>query len=235
MKGSTSNLRPYKPIPPDAPRRPLSEIPPDLTCRMCEPARAFNAIGGFKGHMRQSHDVLYELQDTSERPAPWRLDNYSYVPVEPQDLPGWAKLALVRHELLGLSFAEIARDMGKEPATLQKLAATQAGIKAIAEIKKHTSITSIVQALLQASQLDMFTDWMMALQWAKEKRDPKLVHQMIKEIGLQPVLKEVEQEHAPPTIVLNLGTSDLSPLQYSTSHRPMIAEIVDDDDDDATR
>lgn len=168
--------------------------------------------------------MFYEY---AERPAWVTNAGVKEVPQEPADLPVWAKVAIVKHEMFGESYAQVAEQMGKGATTLSKYVATPAGRKAVAQVKEMGDVKSIVKLFMESGTMHMYADWLMAFEWAKQARDYKMVHTMVKDVGLQPILQEAKQQtNAPTTLILNLGTADLETIKART----LPAELVIDAD-----
>ena len=206
-------------------RFPIGDIPSDLICRLCEGGAGgpFKNQLAFRSHMNGKHHIKYELRLTQvERNALLKLKD-NPPPQEPQELKAWHRLAIVKHEIYGDSWEAIAEEHGKGGDTLRKIAQTPAGIKCVEEIREITSIKGLTKMLLENAQLNMYEDWLVALDWAKQARDYKTLHSMLKDVGLQPTLEETKRDERPQTIMITLGSADLQPVATLSSY-----VIVDD-------
>ena len=210
-------------------RYPIEDIPRDLICKLCDGgAGPFKTQVAYRSHMFNKHSIKYELGLTQvERNALTRLKD-NPPPQEPQELKPWHRLAIVKHEIYGDSWEVIAEERGKSGDTLRKIAQTPAGLKCVEEIKEITSVKGLTKMLLENAQLGMYEDWLVALDWAKQARDYKTVHSMLKDVGLQPTLEETKKDERPQTIILNLSAADMQPVQASSSYALIEAEVVDE-------
>lgn len=216
-------------------RLPRTAIPEDLTCRLCDPPVTFKAAIGFQGHTYHKHRVQYEPREslpTEGLPLHWTSP--APIPQEPTELPPWAKLAIVRHELFGESYAEVAESMGKSGDTLAKYAKTPAGRKCIEQVAELSDVKMLTRLALESASAHIMMDWLAAFEWAKGARDYKMVHQMAKDVGLQPILQQMRSDAdraaGPTTLVLNLGAADLESVVAKTSSTLVIDAVVEDDD-----
>lgn len=208
-------------------RLPLSQVPEDLTCTLCSPPKQMQKLSGYKGHMSSVHGILFEQVQREDQPAYWRQATGEEAPTEPNQLPVWVKMALVRQELYGESATAVCKTMGKGVETLLWYRKTPAAKKAIEEIRAFTDMKTLVKTFMESATAQMYMDWLMALEWAKEARDHKMVHTMIKDIGLQPILKDDRQQTGPTTLILNLGTNDLKAIEAKSL--PVEAIVIDAD------
>lgn len=216
-------------------RLPRTSIPEDLTCRLCEVPVTCKNVAGYQGHMAGRHSVFFEI-------APPRDDNARFNALkerepkafeDPAELPAWAKLAIIRHEIFGESYADCAESMGKSPQTLATYGKTPAAAKAREQIGEITDIKNLTKLLIESATNDMYMDWLVALKWAKDNRDYKQVHLMMKDIGLQPVLQDAKaMSNKPTTLILNMSAKDLESIETVTSYTIQEAVIEDDDDAD---
>ena len=121
-------------------RLPREQIPEDLTCTLCDKPTTFKNVAGYQGHMAAMHAVHFDRAavDSSDpeqaRLAQWRKNDM--VPRDPVELPVWAKVAIVKHEMFGETWATCAEQMGKSALTLSAYAKTPAGRKAVAEVRE---------------------------------------------------------------------------------------------------
>lgn len=211
-------------------RLPRDQIPDDLTCQLCDPQVTLKNVAGYQGHMAVSHHIFFEQPTKEDIPVHWR-NRRDAVPEDPAQLPVWMKVAIVRHELYGESWERIATEIGKAAETLRIYNKTPAAKKVKEEIGELTDIKSIVKVMMESASLHMYADWLMALEWAKAAKDHKMVHTMIKDIGLQPILQEARQQNvAPTTLILNLASADLKTIEAKTSY--VVDAIVEPDDVD---
>lgn len=210
------------------PRLPRDQIPEDLTCQLCDAPKAFKNASGYAGHMATCHNVFFEQ---AERPAWVTNAGLKEVPQDPSELPVWAKVAIVKHEMFGETYAAVAEQMGKGHATISKYVATPAGRKAVAQVREMGDVKSLVKLFMESATMHMYADWLMALEWAKQARDHKMVHTMIKDIGLQPILQEAkDRSAAPTTLILNLGTGDIETIKARSLPAELVveADVVDE-------
>lgn len=212
----------------DLPRLPASSIPEDLTCTLCDPPVQMTKIGAYKGHMHFKHGIHFEVSETTKMiraAVPKDAERL----IEAEDLPVWMKVAIIKHEIFGESYTRVAEEMGKSAATISSYARTPAGIKAIKSVKEMTDMKSLIKVMMEGALTHMYADWLMALEWAKHARDYKMIHTMIKDVGLQPILQDAKnQNSAPTTLILNLGSSDLKTVEAQTAY--VVDAIVEPDD-----
>jgi len=212
---------------------PIADIPLDLNCRLCEPQREepFKNQLAFRAHAAAKHGVKFESKlDVEGRKSLTRVKDKE-PPQTPQELRPWHRLAIVKHEIYGDSWDAIAEEHGKSGHTIREIASTPAGQRAIQEIRELTTIKGLTQMLLENAQLGMFEDWLVALDWAKQARDYKTVHSMLKDVGLQPTLESTKRDDRPQTIMINLSSGDLDAIQVKQSYTmiDVEAEVVEDD------
>ena len=207
-------------------RFPYADIPSDLCCRLCDGgAGPFRTQLAYRAHMANKHSVKYEMRISQvERNALAKLKD-DPPPEDPQELLPWHRLAIVKHEIYGQSYAEIAAEHGKGANTLSKIANTPAGKRCIEEIREITSIKGLTKMLLENAQLNMYEDWLVALAWAKDARDYKTMHSMIKDVGLQPTLEQTKKDERPQTVVINMNSGDLQPLEGKSTFKMIEAEV----------
>ena len=194
-------------------------IPSDLRCTLCDEPRTYANVAGYQGHMAGTHNVFFEkVARDADNERLQKLSENRSTPEEPQELPVWAKVAIVKHELFGETYAAVSEQMGKSAATLSAYAKTPAGQKVIAEISEISDVKNLTKLMLDSATMHMYADWLMALEWAKGARDYKMLHTMMKDIGLQPILADAKQaSSAPTTLVLNLGTGDLKTIEAKST------------------
>lgn len=218
------------------PRLARSEIPENLTCDLCSPAVTLRNVAGYQGHMAACHAIRFEPSDRSALPVAWRTANAAKDAIEdPAELPVWMKMVIIRHEIYGESYRAICEEIGKSSETVTQYNRTPAAKKVKQQIAEMTSIKSLVQAAMESATVQMYADWLMALEWAKGARDYKMMHTMMKDVGLQPILQEAKQQNSvPTTLVLNLGSATLDQIETKTSYVVMdaIVEAADDADGD---
>ena len=216
-------------IDPQEPDRfPLSDIPRDLVCVLCEDRKTpFKSELAYRAHMASKHQVRYALKITQvERNKLLDLKN-NPPPQEPQELKPWHRLAIVKHEIYGESWDDIAKEHGKSGNTIRDIAKTPAGLKCIDEIREITSIKGLTKMLLENSQLQMFEDWLVAKEWAIQARDYKTLHAMLKDVGLQPTLEQTKKDDRPQTVVINLGSADLQPVVNKSTYTIVEADYAE--------
>jgi hypothetical protein len=216
----------------DGERYSQEHIPEDLVCTLCDPKPdAFKNKAGFMGHMAAKHQIFYELSPKGEIGERLALHSKEE-PTEPQQLKPWQKYAIARHELYGETWPEVAEAMGKAPETLRLVCKTPAGQKLIEEVRALTDASHLVEMLLRDAQLNVYGDWMMAFEWAKDSRDYKFMHTMVKDVGLLPTLASMERKHddRPQSIVINLSADTLKADEIKTVEYKVIEADIDQDD-----
>lgn len=210
------------------PRLARTEIPDDLTCVLCSPAVTLRNVAGYQGHMAAAHRIHFEPSDKSALPVAWRSPGAAKDIDDPLELPVWVKMAIIRHEIYGETWKAICEEIGKSHETVVSYTKTKAAAAVRTQIKEMTSVKALVQAAMESATVQMYADWLTALEWAKGARDYKMMHTMMKDVGLQPILQEAKQQNTmPTTLVLNLGTADLRQIETRTAY--VVDAIVEDD------
>lgn len=219
-------------------KRPLEAIPANLVCPDCGKGPFKNELG-FRGHMAGKHRIKYESRVSEEQRkrmmALKKLDERSFD--TPMDLEPWMKLALAQMTLYGLpqnAVLENIRD-GKGKDLFRVVVKSDGAAAYVEEIRKTLEDTGlVVRNLMTDNMLNIYAGWMLSFQAAVDQRDHKLVHQMARDIGLKPALAKFQDAgpQTPTSVVINLGTNDLSAPEISTTYTAVDAEILDDDDDD---
>lgn len=182
-----------------------SEIPISLICDLCGASWADERA--FRGHMAAKHNVLYELTPQSAEVAE-RIALMTPA-AELTKLKPYMALAIARHEVYGESWEAVSETIGKSPGHLSECARSPAGREFTAHLTDMMGdAKSVVKMLMESATLQMYMDWFAALEWAKTARDHKAVHTMLKDVGLQPVLKELERDVAPQTLTINITSAD---------------------------
>lgn len=209
-------------------RLPRSEIPAALICQLCEDElRAFDTELAFRGHMSSKHGVLYERDESSMDLEAKRADF-----VDPETLTKlkpYMALAIARHEVYGETWQQVAEQMGKSAGHLAAAARSPAGLEFKAQLQDIVgNPKSIVKMMMDSATLQMYMDWMTALQWAKDARDFKTVHTMLRDVGLQPVLKDLERDAAPPTLIINMPEMPQAALTPTTSTYEIVGAEADE-------
>jgi len=123
------------------------------------------------------------------------------------------------HIMYGMTYKDVCDTIrkGKGANTLSKVANSPAGQEFLEEVLSMVGNTKgLVSMLLESTTLQMYVDWLTALEGAKAANDYKAVHQMIKDIGLQPVLEGAKRDGGPKTIVINMQSKDATSVEQPT-------------------
>jgi hypothetical protein len=164
---------------------------------------------------------------------PWYEGRVGKQPTERETLLPWHTVAIIRHHLYNEQWKDIAKifkcsanyisRVGKSPAGRRLKTRLEEGISDPVEFAKEVA---------QANALDVTLDRYMALEWAKEEGDAKLVDSIAKDLaaigGVQPEPKKVEKaETVQPTIHIHLPSESLELPSVEASY-----EVIEDESDD---
>lgn len=146
---------------------------------------------------------------------------------DPADLPGWVKVALIRYELYGYTWQEVAKLAGRSYNSLQKFKKSPAA-------KKWREITRerlqdpdfIAESLLRAETLGASLDYIWAMDRARELGDYKEVRLAAKDLLASEGLLKTHQSQKPTidagSITINLqlppGINQLEPVVIESEH-----------------
>lgn len=209
--------------------KPLEAIPADFKCPYAECAEddPWPDEQAFRGHMAGKHDVTYESRYEHNK----AIEKLKNLPdsSERETLNTWHMIAIAKHELYGLSWQEVVDEMrgGKGKTTIVKVANSPAGKRFREKLLEEIGdVPNLVKKMMESDTIGKYMDWMMAFEWAKEARDYKQMHTMVKDVGLKKVLEE-DQQQGPRTIVLNLSANDLAQGEVKSSAKMITVEEDD--------
>lgn len=219
-------------------RLPRSDIPPDYKCPypQCSWIRPDNKRPEltFRNHMAQQHGVYYEkAPQTAVSKKMAKYERHAVNLEQLEELAPWHCVALARHVVYGQPLTHVVKEMpGRHSAaSLRAVAKSPAGQAFIA--KASASLQDPVKLVKDLMASDVFSkhmDWLQAWEWAVESKDYEAIHKMAKDIGLQPVLEQ-KQQQGPTKISLHLNMSDLAQPAATTRFQVMEAEIVEESEE----
>jgi len=137
---------------------------------------------------------------------------------------------LAKNILYGISYSNLAKDLGKSYESLRKVASSPKGKEYKAELESQTDAVAMVRNMLQSDSLNMYVDWKLAFGWAMENRDYDAVHRMIKDLGLKAIMTD-EAGQAQTHVTINLASADLDAIQGTTTHEAIIDDADWEEDD----
>jgi hypothetical protein len=155
---------------------------------------------------------------------------------EPHHLPGWTKIACVKHELLGQSWRQIAKDLGKNKARVQDLVNTPAAKKfreAMAEMTGDP--VELARAVLKGAAVGLAVENLLHYEAAKKAGDNAEAGRQLRFLTETVGVSMPKNADAVPTqITINLGggisvSADI-PHGESEGTKILPAEILNDDD-----
>lgn len=212
-------------------RLPLTAIPADLTCILCEERRErpFAHEGAFRGHMWSCHQILYERREPKGREKPdWSELQQSELRTT---LEPWHAVAIAQHELFGKPWSQIAEEMrgGRGAHTMREVSESPAGEALRTKIADIVGDPmQLVKLLMQEHMLQAFADHLAAREWARDAKDYKALHAMNRDIDLMPLLETMKkpQQMGTPTLVVQLNGGKLDTAEIKTDYVVVDAEVV---------
>jgi hypothetical protein len=126
---------------------------------------------------------------------------------------------------------DVAKEFGKHPGTISKLMKSPGAQRLIAHVTEvFEDPLELTRELAKANALDLTMDRYMALEWAKEQKDPKVVDAIAKDLaaigGIQAEPKKTETTPVAQTIHLHFDSPTLNAPIIESDF-----EVVDDDTD----
>ena len=147
--------------------------------------------------------------------------------VSPSDLPTWVKLALIKHELYGLTWEEAAGEFGRSGKTLNMYGRTPIGQKIRSDVREfRDNPVEVAKALLSANALGITLDRLRFLEWAKRAGDyaagDKIAADLQDRIGI--TKKDPKGAVGAMQITLNIagGTATFEPIAVETAHEKVV-------------
>ena len=102
---------------------------------------------------------------------------------EPSDLPNWAKTALVKRELYGLTWKEAAQEFNRTAGTLKNYGLSPIGKDIRQQVGDfRDNPVEVAKAMLAANALGITLDRLTALEWAKDARDYQQVDKIASDL-----------------------------------------------------
>lgn len=201
------------------PRRPREDIPSDYICT--EPycgAGPFKSEQAFIGHMSGKHRVKYELKNPELSATLKRLKA-----IKPNTaMKPWHRHAIAQHVVYDTPWTQIAKDFKKNYDTLREVIKTPEAQAFIVHVEEQLSNPeTLVRNLMSSGSVNMYLDWLMSFEWAKENKDYDAVHRMVKDLGLKGIIGD-ESAQVPTSITINLAGTDLASGGGSTSHEVIL-------------
>jgi hypothetical protein len=142
---------------------------------------------------------------------------------EPHHLPTWAKLALIKHELFGMSWKDAAEEFGKTASTLKKYGLSPIGQSIRKEVREfRDDPIEVAKALLASNAVSVTLDRMTFLEWAKKAGDyaagDRIAADLQDRMGI--TKKNQKAEIGGMTIHLTLPSgSAMEPIMVQTEHK----------------
>jgi hypothetical protein len=146
---------------------------------------------------------------------------------EREELRPWHALGLIMHDLYGYTYKEVADRLrnGKGAETLRQVAQSPAGKRLKERVAELIdSPDKIAKLFIQASSLDVTSDFLVALEWAKEARDYRAVYAMTKDLlRIASVSEDSKASERPSAVHIHLSGGSLDAPIVKTDY-----EIVED-------
>jgi hypothetical protein len=154
---------------------------------------------------------------------------------EAHQLPGWTKIAIVKHELMGQSWGDIAKQLGKSKTRVRMLCNTPAAHKfreALGEMTKDP--VELARAVLKGAAVGLAVENLLHYEAAKKAGDNaeagRQLRFLTETVG---VSMPKNADAVPSQIIINLGNgvsvSAEIPMGESEGTKVLEAEILPED------
>lgn len=191
---------------------PFEEFPKDLRCPWCpESPRIYRSSKGLRGHAAGKHGIFWTPTPWDELSESYKVmltERRLYMAGDYTKLQAWHMLGISMVELLGYTWEEAAKELGRyaQSKKLAKAAASDAGLAYIAELHaKVANPAEVARMMLTEQSAAAGVSFLMALEWAKEAHDYDAVHRMTKDLLKVSAVMEPEEDRGNRTIQVFIG------------------------------
>jgi len=149
-----------------------------------------------------------------------------------EHLKPWQAVAIVQHELYGMTWKQVAEPLGKSENYLCALGNSPAGQRLRQYVTDMCDQPeAIALMLMKAATVNFTADYMTAIQWAKDAKDYAVLHRMLKDALVLAGAEDRKNEKATGKVEyhIHLDGGTLDEPKVLTKHEVLEAEVVDDD------